>query len=600
MFQTYKATTSPATGAARVAALRQEMARLKIDGFMVPRADIHQGEYVPPRDERLAWLTGFTGSAGQCIVLTDVAGLFVDGRYTLQARAQSDAAVFSYLSVPADKPADWVVSNMRKGDVLGYDPRLHTRKQIAEMEPALQAAGINMRPIENVVDAIWQDQPAAPLNRVNIHPPELAGQSLSAKQGQIADALKLAGVNSMVLTLPDSIAWLLNIRGTDIAHNPVPLCFAVIHADASTDLFIDDQKIDDQLRAHLGNTVRLNPVAQFEAALPDLAGPVGVDEASAPIRVMQILQKAGTDIKWMRDPCLLPKACKNEAELAGMRAAHLRDAGAMAEFLCWLEQAAPSGTLTEIDAAKALETYRQATGALREISFDTISGAGPNGAIVHYRVNEDTNRTLEPGELFLIDSGGQYVDGTTDITRTVATGPVEPSAKKAFTLVLKGMVTLSLARWPEGLAGRDLDALARNALWQAGMDYDHGTGHGVGAYLSVHEGPQNISRRGVEPLRPGMVVSNEPGYYREGAFGIRIENLVAVTPPDIPKGGERAMLGFETLTLAPIDRRLIDVSLLTTSEIAWLNAYHARVAREVTPLISQKAAAWLAGVTRPL
>jgi len=454
-----------------------------------------------------------------------------------------------------------------------------------------------LRPVENPVDAVWPDQPAPPAGAAVPYPVDYAGRSHEDKRAEIAAALKAAGVHAAVLTLPDSICWLLNIRGSDIPRVPLVHAFGIVQDTGAVALFLDPAKIGDATRGHLGAQVSIHPPEDFGPALEALAGPVGVDKASAPVWVPDRLRAAGVEISWMRDPCVLPKACKTEAELAGARAAHLRDGAAMVEFLAWLDAEAPSGALTEIDAARELEARRRATNALEDISFETISGAGPNGAIVHYRVSEATNRALRPGELYLVDSGGQYIDGTTDITRTIAIGPPPEGAARAFTLVLKGMIAISRARWPEGLAGRDLDALARIALWQAGLDYGHGTGHGVGAYLSVHEGPQSLSRRGEEPLKPGMILSDEPGYYRESAFGIRIENLLAVRPPQTPEGGDRPMLGFETLTLAPIDRRLIDASLLTAEERAWLNAYHARVLAEIGPLVSGGTADWLEAAT---
>ena len=404
-----------------------------------------------------------------------------------------------------------------------------------------------------------------------------------------------------MLTLPDSIAWLLNVRGSDIARTPVPLAFAILHAGGRVELFTDPAKADDALRAHLGPDVAIMAPEAFGPGLDALRGRVAVDRASAPAWVSDRIAATGAaEVVWERDPCILPKACKTEAEIAGARAAHLRDGAAMAEFLAWLDLTAPEGGLTEIDVVKKLEATRAATGQLRDISFETICGAGPDGAIVHYRVTEATNRPVRPGELLLVDSGGQYADGTTDITRTVPVGPVPPEAVRPFTLVLKGLIAMSRLRWPEGLAGRDIDAVARTALWRAGMDYDHGTGHGIGSYLGVHEGPQSLSRRGLEPLLPGMILSIEPGYYREGAFGIRIENLAVVRPPEVPEGGDRPMLGFETLTLAPIDRRLVDRGLLEPDERAWLDAYHARVAETLAPLVEPETARWLRAACQPL
>ena len=592
-FQDFAVTTSPQTAAPRLAALRAVMAAEGVDAFLVPRADAHQGEYVAPRDARLGWLTGFTGSAGACVVLADRAALFVDGRYTLQARAQTDAECFEYLSLPGDQPKDWLAGVMAAGQVVAYDPWLHVRRDVEALEAALDKRGVSLRPVENLIDRVWEDQPPPPSGAVSVHPLEFAGRSHGEKRAELAEDLRAAGLAAQVITLPDSLSWLLNIRGRDIERIPVVHGFAILHADGTVALFSDPGKFGTDVRDHLGREVSIHPQEEFVVALGALEGPVGVDPASAPVKVAQVLEAAGTEIAWRRDPCLLPKACKSEAELAGTRAAHLRDAAAMVEFLCWLDREAPKGGLTEIGVVRELEARRRGSNLIRDISFDTICGAGADGAIVHYRVTEATDRPVKPGELLLVDSGGQYVDGTTDITRTVAVGDVPEAARVPYTLVLKGMIAMSRARWPEGLAGRDLDALARIALWQAGLDYDHGTGHGVGAYLSVHEGPQNLSRRGEEPLKPGMILSNEPGYYREGAFGIRIENLLAVTPPVVPEGGERDMLGFETLTFVPIDTRPVVAELLSGPERDWLNAYHAQVRDKVSPLVSGEAAEWL-------
>lgn len=600
MFQDFRRRTTPATGAARLSALRTAMAAAGVDAFLVPRADAHQGENVAPRDERLAWLTGFTGSAGMALVTRDRAGIFVDGRYGLQVRDQVDTTLFTILRIPEDKPADWLREVMPGGGRLGFDPWLHTAKEIEGLEAALGPRQVGLVRVANLVDAAWADQPPAPAAPIVPYPDEYAGRSSAEKRAEIAAGLVARDLAAAVLTLPDSIAWLLNVRGADIARTPVPLAFAILHADGRVALFTDPAKADQALRAHLGADVEIHRPADFGPALDALRGRVAVDEASAPIWVADRLADADAEVVRERDPCILPKATKTAAEIAGTRAAHLRDAVAMAEFLAWLDLTAPEGGLTEIDVVRKLEAFRAASGALEDISFETISGAGPHGAIVHYRVTEASNRAVTPGELLLVDSGGQYLDGTTDITRTVAVGPVPRDAIRPFTLVLKGLIAMSRLRWPEGLAGRDIDAVARTALWAAGLDYDHGTGHGVGTYLGVHEGPQSLSRRGLEPLLPGMILSIEPGYYREGAFGIRIETLAVVTAPAVPEGGDRPMLGFETLTLAPIDRRLIDASLLEPAERAWLDAYHARVLDAVGPLVEPETARWLRAACAPL
>lgn len=597
MFQSYEVTTNPEHGPIRLKALQSAMADAGVDGFLVPRADAHQGENVAPCDERLAWLTGFTGSAGFCVATTQTAALFVDSRYTLQSAAQVATGHFEIKNIPDDKLGDWVRAQLTEGQVLAFDPWLHSKGEIERLEKALEKTGIVLRPNDNLVDAIWEGRPPPPQGKITPHPLEFAGKSHSEKRSEIAEFLDKEDLGAFVLTLPDSIAWLLNIRGSDIERTPVPLAFAVLERSGEVQLFTDPAKLDDIVLEHLGSDVRVSDRAEFVPYLQGLEGRVGIDKASAPIAVSTPLK---AEVVWQRDPCILPKALKNEVELAGARSAQLRDAAAMVEFLAWLDAQAPKGQLSEIDVAKKLEGFRSATNLLRDISFETISGAGPNGAIVHYRVNTDTNRGVKPGDLLLVDSGGQYLDGTTDITRTISVGTPPEGSVRAFTAVLKGMIGISMTRFPEGLAGRDIDAFARAALWQAGLDYDHGTGHGVGAFLGVHEGPAGISKRSVEPLKPGMILSNEPGYYEEGAYGIRIENLVVVTPPSVPEGGVREMLGFETLTYVPIDRRMIDADALTTSERDWLNAYHAETALRLKDLVSPLAVTWLTAATAPL
>jgi len=601
MFQSFDSPTSPADGPPRLARLREEMARMGLAGFLVPRADAHQGEYVAPHDDRLAWLTGFTGSAGFAGILAETAGVFIDGRYRVQVKAQVDPDHFTPVPWPETKLADWLREHLPQGGAVGLDPWLHTPEQVEKLKDALDGSQIALREVDNPIDRIWEDQPGPPLGPITPYPEALAGRPHGEKRAELAGMLRKAGHRAALLTLPDSIAWLLNIRGSDIPRNPVPHSFAVLHDNARVTLFTDPAKLSDELRAHLGQEVTLRPQGAFAAGLRSLVGPVRLDPASAPLWALRQLQEAGIEIARDDDPCSLPKARKTEAELAGARAAHLRDAAAMVEFLAWLDVEAPKGQLTEIDVVTRLEAFRAATGALRDISFDTIAGAGPHGAVVHYRVTTETNRGVRPGELLLIDSGGQYLDGTTDITRTVAVGRAPEEARAPYTRVLKGMIAISRARFPKGLAGRDLDALARYPLWLAGQDYDHGTGHGVGAYLCVHEGPQRLSRLSTVPLDPGMILSNEPGYYREGAFGIRIENLIVVSPaPPLDGADDREMLAFETLTYVPIDRRLIDPALLSAEERDWLNAYHAEVARRVAPAVSETARSWLADATAPL
>lgn len=592
MFQSFQSTTSPNDGPPRLAALRAEMAQEGLDCFLVPRADKHQGEYVAPCDERLAWLTGFTGSAGFAAVASDVAGVFVDGRYRLQVRAQV-AEVFTPVDWPEVQLGPWLMDNLPEGSKVGFDPWLETAKTIETLQNAV-GDNLSLVPVENLVDRIWKDRPAPPAAPAKAHPEEFAGKTSKEKRDELSSQLTASGQTAAILTLPDSICWLLNIRGADIPRIPIMQALAILYADGEVDLFVDPAKVDA-----LGLDVTVHPPEAFSDALMALSGPVRVDKSTAPIAVSTILEEAGVAVAWGDDPCLLAKACKNDVEIAGTREAHLRDGAAMVEFLCWLDNEAPKGALTEISAAQQLETCRRATNALQDISFDTISGAGPNGAIIHYRVTEETNRPLQSGELYLVDSGGQYLNGTTDITRTVAVGTPPPEAVDAFTRVLQGMIAISTARFPRGLAGRDLDPLARSALWRGGYDFDHGTGHGVGSYLSVHEGPQGLSRRATVPLKPGMILSNEPGYYRPGEFGIRIENLIVVIVAS-EIGDKRDQLGFETVTFVPIDRRLIDVSALAPWEKSWLDRYHAEVREKIGPRVSEKALQWLEQATAPL
>ncbi len=595
-FQSFTTSADPRAHPPRLARLREELARRGLDGFIVPRADTYQGEYVAASDARLGWLTGFTGSAGFAIVTPDTAGVFVDGRYRLQVRKQVDLAHFTPVNWPETKPADWLRKAMPEGGRIGFDPWLHTRKEIEDIEAGLAGSGIGLIAVENAVDAIWADRPAPPVGAARIHPEALAGESAALRRSRIADALRDAGQAAAVLTLPDSISWLLNIRGSDIAHNPVVQAFAVIDDRARVSLFTDPAKFDASLMAHLGNDVSVIHPQGFAAALGDLAGPVRVDPATAPVAVFRLLQEGGADVVAAPDPVILPKACKTGAEVAGMRIAHQRDAVAMVETLAWLAATDPA-TLTEIDVVKRLEAARRAQGAL-DISFDTICGSGPNGAIMHYRVDELSNRRLNEGELMVLDSGGQYTEGTTDITRTIPMGAPDPAAQAPYTRVLQGMIAISRLKFPRGVAGRDIDAVARAALWMAGQDFDHGTGHGVGAALCVHEGPVRISRVSEIPLQVGMILSNEPGYYREGAFGIRIENLIVVTPAVSPDG--RDMLQFETLTHVPIDTGMLLPAIMSTAEIDWLNEYHAQTRDLLAPLVSPEAKAWLERATQPI
>lgn len=601
--QDFAATTRPELGPPRLAALREQLAAEGLAGFLVPRADAHQGEYVAPCDERLAWLTGFTGSAGFAIALAHAAAVFIDGRYRLQAKAQIDTDHFTPVDWPDTAPGDWLRAQLPQGGVIGYDPWLHTRAALDKLAAALDGSGIALRPTDNLIDRIWTDRPPPPRAPAWPHPVELAGESAADKRAHLAAELRRDGQRAALITLPDSLCWLLNIRGGDVARTPVMHGFGLLHDDGRVTLFADPAKLDAATRAHLGDEVALHPPEALMSALRAQGGPVRVDHDSAPAAAGDALAEAGVEIAWGRDPCILPKARKNATELDGARAAHLRDGVAMVRFLAWLDARAadPDAALTEIDVIRALERFRRETGRLHDIAFETIAGAGPHGAVVHYRVTEQTNRPLAPGELLLVDSGGQYPDGTTDITRTVPIGAPDAQARAAFTRVLRGMIAMSRARWPKGLAGCHLDALARAPLWLAGQDYDHGTGHGVGAFLSVHEGPQRLSRTSQTPLEKGMILSNEPGYYREGAFGIRIENLVTViAAPPLTGGDDRDMLAFETLSHVPIDRRLIDAEALSGEERAWLNDYHAATREKLAPLLDADARDWLGAATSPL
>jgi Xaa-Pro aminopeptidase len=605
MFQDFEDRSDPTATARRLSALREILKARGLSVFLVPRADEHQGEYVPPRAERLAWLTGFSGSAGLAIILPERAVLFVDGRYTLQARDQVDPKLVEVIHIVDKTPQAWLEANIGANATIGYDPWLHTPDAVTRYADALKRAKAKLVPATpNPLDEVWSDQPPPPLEPARVHELVYAGRASSEKRTEIAGLLMQTDADAAVLTLPDSIAWLLNIRGSDVKHSPLVLCFAIIHADAKVELFIDRRKLTADVIGHLGNGVTILAPSKFPDALAELGAAkkrVRADPQTAAAAVFDALERAGAEILRGSDPCLLPKACKNPVELEGMRQAHIRDGAALTRFLAWLAREAPRGTVDEIAAARKLESLRAETGKLEDLSFDTISGTGPNGAIVHYRVTARTNRVLKPGELYLVDSGAQYRDGTTDVTRAVAIGAPPAEARRSFSLVLKGHIALARARFPEGTNGAQLDTLARIALWQAGLDFDHGTGHGVGSFLSVHEGPQRISKGGHDvALKAGMVVSNEPGYYKTGAYGIRIENLMAVTRSETVAGGERAMMGFETLTQAPIDINLVDRDLLSPDERQWLNAYHARVRDTLSPLVDDETRAWLSEATKPI
>ncbi|HWY62518.1 MAG TPA: aminopeptidase P family protein [Rhizomicrobium sp.] len=603
MFQNFDDLSDAATCAPRLAALRGELKKRGLDGFVIPHSDEHQSEYLPAHAERLAWLTAFTGSAGAAVVLMDKAVVFTDGRYTLQVRRQTDTSLFEPRDLVAEGPQGWIPDHLPQGARLGYDPWLSTAHAVAGLRQAAEKTGGSLVACEsNPIDAVWSDQPPPPARPAIVHPLNLSGETSEAKRARLAEGLKKSGADAAIITLADSVCWLLNIRGSDVPHTPFVLAFAILNADGKVDLFLDAKKCGPELSAHLGGGVRLHPPEEFVTTLDGLKDKkIVADPATAAAAVLDRLHKAGAVIKHQADPCQLPKACKNPLEIEGMRKAHIRDGAAMSRFLCWLESAAAGGTLTEIAAAEALEGFRRATNCLCDLSFDSIAGAGSNGAIVHYRVTRSTNRVIGRNEMFLIDSGAQYPDGTTDVTRTVIVGVPTAEMKDRFTRVLKGHIALATARFPDGTIGMQLDSFARRPLWEAGLDYDHGTGHGVGSYLAVHEGPQNISKRPVgQKLLPGMVVSNEPGFYKEGAFGIRIENLVVVTDGlDLP-GGNRKMMGFETITMVPIDLNLVAPELLTEAERAWLNTYHARVLDTLRPLVDDEVRVWLERVTRAI
>jgi Xaa-Pro aminopeptidase len=601
-FQNYDDQSDAATCGPRLTALRAELTKRGLDGFVVPRADEHQGEYVPKRAERLAWLTAFTGSAGAAVVMADRAAIFVDGRYTLQVRRQTDTALFDPRDLTTEPPAVWIESNAPSGAKIGYDPWLHTAAAVDGLKAAAKKAGATMAACDtNPIDAVWSDQPEAPAAKAVPHTLALAGESAESKRTRIAEEIKAKGADAAVLTMPDSICWLLNIRGGDTPHTPFALSFAILNVDGSTDLFIDERKSSPELVQHLGNSVRLKPPSQFAPALDALKGKtVAADHNTAAAAIFDRLHNAGAKLAHIADPCQLAKACKNSVEVEGMRKAHVRDGAALSKFLYWFAREAPNGHLDEISASQQLEGFRKATGALSDLSFDSISAASEHAAIPHYRVTRSSNLPIKRDEIYLIDSGGQYPDGTTDVTRTVIVGTPTAEMKDRFTRVLKGHIALATAKFPEGTTGSGLDSFARRPLWEAGLDYDHGTGHGVGSYLSVHEGPQNISKRQIpQVLKPGMIISNEPGYYKAGEYGIRIENLIVVQETAIP-GSERKMMEFETITLAPIDLNLVEVSLLTPDERDWLNAYHARVRQTLSRHLDGETRAWLEHETRAI
>ena len=601
-FQTFDDSSERAESANRVADLRAELKRRGLDGFLVPRADRQQNEYLPASEERLAWLTGFTGSAGFAIVLTERAAVFVDGRYTVQADAQVDKTVFAIEHLIDSPPDQWLTVNLKSGMKVGYDAWLHTADQVEKFRQACIASGAELVAVDgNPIDALWRDRPAPPAGPVTLRDITLAGESAADKLKRIRVELAKLRADALVVSDPQNVAWTFNIRGSDIAHTPLALAFAVVPREGRPSLYVDNAKLDNAVRHALEEVADVRPpdaLAGDLAACKDKA--VRLDQASAADALARQVTEHGGKPARGADPITLMKAVKNHAEIVGMRNAHHRDGAAVTRFLAWLDREAPNGKITEIDAVAALESFRRETGRLKDISFPTIAGAGPNGAIVHYRVTRETNRALGMNELFLIDSGAQYEDGTTDITRTVAVGAPTEEMCDRFTRVLKGHIGIATALFPENTSGAQLDPLARVALWQAGLDFDHGTGHGVGSYLSVHEGPARISKLGHVALRRGMILSNEPGYYKTAAYGIRIENLVLVIAAPEPPGAEKPLNAFETLTLAPIDRRLIVTRMLTGKERTWVDSYHARVHEVIGPLVDAETRAWLEAATRPL
>lgn len=603
MRQSFDETTDPSFGAKHLPRVRAKMAQQGLDGLLVPHEDEHQNEYLPAANDRLAWLTGFTGSAGAGAVLMDRAAVFADGRYTVQVRAQVDAGQFEILSLEDGGVAAWL-ERAPKGAVIGYDPRLHSPDALATLKRAAKKAGAELKPVEpNPLDLAWaDDRPAQPAAPVVPHEDRYSGEASASKRARIGKAVADKGADAAVLTAPASIAWLFNIRGGDVIRTPLPLSQAIVKADGTARLFMDPRKVTNELPVWLGDAVTLETPDALPEALDALQGQaVLVDPGQSPAWYFDRLESAGATVVRGMDPCTLPRACKNPVEIEGARQAHIRDGAALTRFLHWVDTVGQETLPDERQVAEALEGFREATGALKDLSFDTIAGAGPNGALPHYKPVTRTLRRMEKGSLLLVDGGGQYLDGTTDVTRTMAVGEPTADQRRMFTLVLKGHIAMAVVRFPAGTTGHQLDALARLPLWMQGFDYDHGTGHGVGSYLGVHEGPQRIAKAAnVQPLLTGMILSNEPGYYREGHWGIRIETLQVVTEPTPIPGGERPMHGFEQLTLAPLDRKLIEVGLLTADERAYVDAYHAQVLAKVGPLLEGEVLDWLKAQAAPL
>ncbi|QNE32321.1 aminopeptidase P family protein [Sphingomonas sp. NBWT7] len=591
----------------RLAALRDQLARQQLDGFVVPLTDEHMSEYVGAYAQRLAWLTGFQGSAGTAVVLPAEAAIFIDGRYTLQVRQQVSADDWQFVGVPETSVSGWLAGHVKQDARIGYDPWLHTSAWVDEASKALAAVGATLIPVDtNPVDAIWPDQPQRSDAKLAVHDDRHAGRSSAEKRAAVADWLGEQKADAVVLAALESIAWVFNVRGGDVSRTPVALSYAIVNADGTADLFVAPEKMTEAVAQHLGNAVRVHDRAAFAGALGGFSGKrVAVDPALSVAAIPLAIEAAGGRVLALRDPTVIPRAVKNPVEQAGHRAASTRDGAALTRFLRWISIEGPKGGQTELSAAARLEAFRRETGVLRDLSFDAISATGPNGAIPHYHVTEESSLPIEPGQLYLIDSGGQYDDGTTDVTRVVPIGAPTTEMRDRYTRVLKGHIALATAVFPRGTVGSQLDILARLPLWQAGLDFAHGTGHGVGSYLSVHEGPARIAKPSYpgggpsEPLLPGMILSNEPGYYKAGDYGIRIENLLLVEERRID-GGEDVMLGFDTLTLVPIERDLIDPSLLTAYELAWLNAYHVRVAAALGGVLDGADRAWLEEKCAPI
>src|SRR5215218_8031324 len=602
-FQTFEDPEGGVALGARLAALREELVRRKLTGFVIPRADQQQNEYVPPSEERLAWLTGFTGSAGMAAVLTKEAAIFVDGRYTLQASKQVDRKAWHIEPLADPPPEHWLTKHLTAGDRLGFDPWLHTFAAAERLSAACTKAGAELVAVDsNPLDQVWTERPAPPLGPVSVHGVQFSGEIEAEKLKRIRLEIHKLGAEALVLSDSHAVAWAFNIRGADVSHTPLPLSYALVPKDGRPTIFIDHRKLSNLTRDHLEQSA---DVREPDALVPDLTelarggAVIALDSATAADALSRLIAGAGGKPLRGNDPVSLLKAVKNITEIEGTRTAHQRDAVALTRFLAWIDHEAPSGALTEIDTVEALETFRRQTCALKDVSFPTIAGTGPNGAIVHYRVTRRSNRRISSGDLLLIDSGAQYEDGTTDVTRTIAIGEPTEEMRDRFTRVLRGHIAIARATFPDGTTGAQLDSLARQYLWHAGLDFEHGTGHGVGSYLSVHEGPARISKLGTTPLKRGMILSNEPGYYKTDRFGIRIENLELVVAADIA-GAEKPVNAFETLTLAPIDRRLIDLNMLDGEELSWLNDYHARVRHEVRPHLDEATKVWLDQATAEL